>query len=116
MNSYLIFQINKTLIPKVEWIKLSSEGESEWQFISVEKGIKTKVFEEIVKNHLTTDFFIFSLSRKSSSRISYSELIDRILLEYETQNFIIWDDSFQNILEFNNVGIYRYGTYNNINY
>lgn len=59
MKSYIIFQINKTLIPKVEWMKLSSGDESEWQFIRVEKGLEIKVFKEIIKNHLTTDNFIF---------------------------------------------------------
>lgn len=114
MKSYIIFQINKTLITKVEWMKLFAEDESEWQFIRIEKGLETKVFKEIVKNHLRTDFFILSLSRKGSTRISFSQLIDRILLEYETQNFTVWDENFQNVIEFNNVGIYRVGTYNPI--
>ena len=116
MKSYIIFQINKTLIPKVEWMKLSPEDEIEWQCIRVEKGLEIKVFKEIVKNHLTTDFFIFSLSRKGSTKISFSQLIDRILLEYETQNFTVWDENFQNVIEFNNVGIYRVGAYDPIKY
>ena len=118
MKSYIIFQINKTLIPKVEWVKFSIEDESEWQFIHVEKDLETKIFKEkeIVKNHLRTDFFIFSLSRKGSAKISFSELIDKILLEYETRNFSVWDDKFQNVIEFNNVGIYRVGTYDPLKY
>ena len=107
MDSRIIFESAKTYIQTVTWIKPKIDAESEWIHIGINNNAMT--IENIIKDYFITDELFVALTRNKSFESDKETITYKIQPLIGIADFTIWDWSFQKVLEFNKIGVYRTG-------
>jgi hypothetical protein len=110
MDSRLIYEANKKAIDKVEWIK---QQDSEWAYCGVKEDFKYELVEAALNNFFENDGFYFSITRKDSFECLKPEMMRHVDELIGVKGFCIWDGDFKKVIEFNNIGTFRKGEFNN---
>jgi hypothetical protein len=106
MDSRIIYESDKTLSPKVKWIR-ADNSESEWHYFDPERP---EIIHNLINNFFTTDTVHASIGRRDS----YNEKNKRILFHkvkplIGESDFKIWDEGFTKVIEVNKIDVYRTG-------
>ncbi len=107
MDSRIIFESAKTYIQTVTWIKPKIDKESEWIHIGINNNVVT--IENIIEDYFITDELYVGLTRNESFESNKETITDKIQPLIGITDFTIWDWSFQKVIEFNKIGVYRKG-------
>ncbi len=107
MDSKNIYISTQTFKKKVSW--LANGTDSEWNFIG----------NDLIKLKLLIDSFFekeqrfyFVTDRHHSSEEEKIKIYEYSSLLIEKQDFSIWNRQFNKVIEFNKIGVYRIGNYN----
>jgi len=106
MDSRLIFEASQHLKPKINWITV---GESEWQYFGAESEVNSQFVIEKIDSFFRDSHFYVSYSRSESFETSSSTFIPSVAKLIGFQNFIVWDHSFNKVIEFSHIGVLRCG-------
>jgi hypothetical protein len=107
MDSRIIFESAKTYIYTVEWIKAKIGFESEWIYFGnpTELNLKT-----IINEYFNEDVLFVALHRNDSFQSNRESIAEEIQHLMGTADFTIWNHTFQKVIEFNKMGVYRKGS------
>lgn len=107
MDSKNIYISTQTFIKKVFW--LTNGNDSEWNFIGNDliklKLLLDSFFEREQRFYFVTDRH-HSCEEEKIKIYAFSSLL------IEKQDFSIWNRQFNKVIEFNKIGVYRIGIYN----
>jgi hypothetical protein len=109
MDSRLIYESSKIYLQKIEWLKSSIESESEWIYLNFEENINENVIGEIISNHLDSENLFIALTRNESFETKQKNIMSEIKGFLKTKDFVIWNQQFEKVIEFNKLGICRKG-------
>ena len=107
MDSRIIFESAKTYIRSVNWMKPKIDAESEWIHISNNNDVTT--IECIIQDYFITDHLYVAVKRNDSFESDKKSIIHKIQPLLGKADFTIWNRSFQKVIEFNKIGVYRKG-------
>jgi len=109
MESRLIYIASEHLKSKVNWIKVT---ESEWIYCGSNGDVKFEIVLEHINHHFLDSNFYIALNRSESIE-SNSQTIFRDIKELVgMKDFLLWDFSFEKVIEFNHIGVFRKGETN----
>ena len=106
MDSRLIYESSKTYIQNVTWTKPSGV-DSEWLHIGT--GDNIAAVEKIIRDYFITDDLYVAINRQESFEINKEFIAERIRPLIGKEDFSIWNWTFQKVIEFNKIGVYRTG-------
>jgi hypothetical protein len=66
-------------------------------------------YEKVILYYFITNELYVSLNRRESFQTNKQSIINKIKPLIGTEDFSIWNWSFQKVIEFNKIGIYRIG-------
>jgi hypothetical protein len=107
VDSRIIYESAKTYIQKITWSKPSNNADSEWVFIDTEDNIDN--ITKIIQDFFITEQLYIALNRHQSF-VTDNEIIgDKITPLIGKTDFSIWNSSFEKVIQFNKIGVYRKG-------
>lgn len=104
MDSRLIYSATDTLKHKLNWNKNEDE---EWIHFGTGKEIDSKKILKKITEHFTDDEIYIVYSRTESGLLKDNQDLFYSLLG--NKNFFLWNKELTKAMEFNYVGILRYG-------
>jgi hypothetical protein len=110
MDSHLIHKTSEKLKFKINWIKPS---EAEWIYCGEAGEVKWNVLAEELWSFFDDDTFHIATTRTNSFTIDKEELLSSINNLVGRKNFFIWNEGFKKLVEFNQIGVFRKGVFNN---
>ncbi len=107
LTSRVIYEKSKHLQSNVKWILID---DVEWIYGGTTDDLKLN----IIINHFDNHFkgfkkFNISLNRNNSYEVSRNDIEATIIKLIGIENFFIWDSDFKNVIEFNEIGVFRKG-------
>jgi hypothetical protein len=106
MDSRIIFEKSEYLKDKVMWPKVT---DSEWIYFGAEQDANYEIVLNQFHIHFLSPELFISVDRNNSfetninaSRTTLQHLVGK-------ENFIAWGNSFTKVIEFNKIGVLRYG-------
>jgi len=109
LDSRLIFESDKIYHSKVSWSRPDDQADSEWIYCGLRDDFKIDLVLQTIEAQFRTDPLYLKHDRDDSSPITRLDLISR-LQDLIGLDFRVWDSKFENVLEFNNAGVFRRGT------
>lgn len=110
MDSRLIFEANKTYQYKIVWTKLIPDSDSEWITYNIEDSKSRENIKEIIELIFKSDILYVSIDRKNSFSSDKETIFDRIKNHLQKEIFFVWSSDFKVVMEFNKIGIFRFGS------
>lgn len=112
MDSRLIFESARTHLRNVNWSKPIDSLDSEWIVLDSKNNFEP-VFT-VIENFFITDQLYIALSRNASFESDKNKMVNDLLPLIAKEDFSIWNLTFQKVIEFNKIGVYRKGINNNL--
>lgn len=109
MDSRIIFESNRIYINRIVWTKEKPELDSEWQTFDINNPVSLAKIEEIIKAMSNGNTFYLSLGRHNSLVIENESILNEIKELLSKESFHIWNKDFTSVIEFNKMGVFRYG-------
>ena len=106
MESRLIYKANEHLKSKVKWIKVT---ESEWIYRGSNGDVRLEIVSEHIKRHFVDSNFYVALNRNESFVSNSQTILTDIKKLVGMKDFLLWDFSFEKVIEFNHIGVFREG-------
>ena len=106
MESRVIYESDKTYLPKTLWAK-PENSESEWRYLNPENLIEND-FEKKIMTSFSGENLYIAISRNESLEIKKMNILSNIKSLYGKLEFRVWDSDFENVIEFK-TEIYRKG-------
>ena len=107
MESRIIYESDKTYLSGIHWEKPEKNTESEWSYLNAEKLTENDT-EKILAESFTGENLYLVISRNESVEINKKEVFSKIKLLFGKLEFRIWDENFENVVEFK-TEVYRKG-------
>ena len=107
MDSRIIYESAKTYIKNVTWTKPLNSVDTEWEYIDTTNNIEN--ITKTIQDFLITDQLFIALSRHESFETDKELIADKIRPLIGKTDFSIWNFSFQKVIEFNKIGVFRKG-------
>ena len=107
MESKIIYISNETYLPKVNWKRLDN-AESEWKYLDINKNSLSEI-QSLINAYFDDAELLIVTTRNDSRREKRNDIGPLLLDILDKFNFTIWNVHFKKVIEFNNVGVYRYG-------
>ena len=107
MESRLIYESDKTFINRIQWTNPENSSESEWLYLKP-KTLSENQIADILNKKLTSEILYLVIDRNQSEQIDKFNLIPKIKDLYGKTEFKVWDENFENVIEFKKE-IYREG-------
>lgn len=106
MNSRLIFAASGKLHPQVSWV---SHTDTEWVYFGAGHEVDHDIVRDIVSSHFQYPLLRLCWTRQGSFELDKTDFFaaTKEILGYH--DFIVWDSSFDQAIEFNKIGVLRYG-------
>ena len=105
MDSKNLFIKSSTYCRLVTWQK--KEGE-EWSYIGTERDFDLVMASKLL-SVLEGEQIYFVTDRHESKLVEKKNLLDSLKERIVSGNFILWNLSFEVVVEFNQIGVARYG-------
>ncbi|WP_230459606.1 hypothetical protein [Leptospira santarosai] len=117
LDSKNIYAACHIILPKVTWVKVNNYNK--YVYIGVEDDFKEEVIKKIVSNLFDSEFLYLSLGRENSKRILLDSVVTEIKfflpeISKNLYNAVVVSLDFTKILEFNSIGVVRYGVYSSV--
>ena len=109
MDSRLIYESSKIYLKKIEWLKSSIKSESEWIYLNFEEIVDEKIIYDFIDNYIDSETLFIVKSRKESFETGKKNVFAEIKRFLKTDDFVIWNQNFERVIEFNKIGICRKG-------
>jgi predicted glutamine amidotransferase len=107
LDSRLIYSVTNTLKQKLHWNKNENE---EWIHFGTGKEIDNRFILNKISEHFKNDEINIVYSRTKSGLLKeHQDLFQNLL---GNKNFFLWNTELNKAMEFNYVGILRYGQIN----
>ncbi len=106
MESQLIYIANQKMKTKVTW---SNSGDTEWIYFGAAEEVNTNMVLQTINFLFSETQLYISHTRKGSFKIEKNLIIDSIKNILGFEDFVIWDTMFTKAIEFNKIGVFRYG-------
>ncbi len=110
MESRIIYENAKVYSQKVRWDKPKNSAESEWVYIGIKDNMES--ITTIIQDFFITNQLYIVFARNASFETDKEFVFEKIEPLIGRVNFSVWDASFQNVIEFNIIGVYRTGRRN----
>ena len=107
MDSRLIFAASEKIKPQVSWV---IHSETEWVYFGAGDEVNLDFVKEIVDNRFSDTLLRISLTRQGSFESHINDFLATTKNILGHRNFIVWNSSFDQAIEFNTIGVLRYGT------
>lgn len=106
MESRLIYIANEKIKSKVAWFKPT---DTEWIYFGATTEINKSIVQQRIDSHFSETILYIAHTRLGSFETEKNIILDKIknILGYE--NFVVWNISFSKAIEFNKIGVLRYG-------
>lgn len=106
MDSRLIFAASGKLKPQVSWVK---NTETEWVYFGAGDEVNQDIVRDILNNYFEDPLLRVCWTRHDSFELDKNDFFatTKDILGY--QDFMVWDASFDQAIEFNKIGVFRYG-------
>lgn len=111
MDSRNIFIAASRLNSKIEWQKKSSD--SEWFYTGLDDGFKRTEVNGLISSFFAGEEIYLVLGRRNSKIISKEKACNEIkcaLSNEKSMEVFLCDKNFKKMIEFNKIGVARYGT------
>ena len=105
MDSRLIFESSKTFLDKVEWT-MGNHPDSEWHNLEINS---TNHLHLIIEEFFITETLHVTVGRNDSFTVNKNEIYNKIKDYYCKADFLIWNENFKKVIQFNRIGVYRTG-------
>lgn len=112
MDSRLIFESARTHLRNVTWSKPIESLDSEW--IVLDSKNNFELLFNTIENYFITDQLYIAWSRNASFESDKNKMLKDLMPLFAKENFSIWNSTFEKVIEFNKIGVYRKGIYNNL--
>lgn len=106
MDSRTIYESNKTYLRNVTW-KKPKDSDSEWRYVETKDTIDN--LTKIISDFFITERLCIAVGRQDSFETEKACITEKIQSLIGNMDFSVWDDPFQNVIEFNKIGVYRTG-------
>ncbi len=103
MNSRLIYECSKTCIHNINWIFPENSKVSEWRCFEIDD------ISKIIQDFFITNKLYVAINRNKSFESELTDIVDKIKRLIGEVDFCIWDLSFQKVIEFHKINVYRKG-------
>lgn len=110
LESRIIYENAKVYSQKVSWEKPKDSIESEWVYIGIKDNMES--ITTIIQDFFITNQLYVAFTRNASFELDTEFIFEKIQPLAGRVNFSVWDASFQNVIEFNIIGVYRTGRRN----
>ena len=106
MESRLIYIANEKMKAKVAWFKPT---DTEWIYFGAATEVNKNIVQQKIDLHFSETNLYIAHTRLESFETEKTTILDKIknILGYE--DFVIWNISFSKAIEFNKIGVLRYG-------
>ncbi len=108
MDSRLIHKFDEVHHPQVVWTRKDASAESEWVYCGLGPDLNREVIMNAVEQQFHFEAVYLKQERNNSMVLTIPELLSK-LETYIGQDFCVWDSKFENVIEFNEVGVFRVG-------
>ena len=101
MESHQLYSASSHMKNRANWC--------EWIYCGIGDDIKDDIIYKAVNAYFPDSKIYFVSTRKESSQVNKQNVLERIkkgLGEYE---LFLWDANFKRVIEFNKIGVMRYG-------
>ena len=106
MESRLIYIANEKMKAKVAW---SKSGDTEWIYFGAAEEVNTNIVLQKINFHFSETKLYISYTRKDSFETEKNIILDSIKNILGFEDFVIWNITFTKAIEFNKIGVLRYG-------
>lgn len=106
VESRIIFEKSEYLKFKVIWPKVN---DSEWIYFGDGNDVIYDIVLRQFEIHFLNPALFISFNRTNSFETTINMAITTLQHLLGRENFIAWDDSFTKAIEFNNIGVLRFG-------
>jgi hypothetical protein len=107
----IIYIKSNTGLGRVAWIKVGQD--SEWLHFITDNGLDRELVITTINDHFRTASIYFISGRKDSIEISLADFENEIERFINSKGRLIWDANFEKAIEFNEIGVMRYGQLRN---
>lgn len=111
MDSRMIYSASEKMKGKIHWPRLT---DTEWIYFGTKGGINKEIISDIINSHLSTSELYVSSTRENSFASTKQEILTLLDDILGCENFIIWNPSFTEAIEFNRIGVLRCGKSNRL--
>jgi hypothetical protein len=110
LDSRLIYQTDDVYHLKAQWSRPVRKSDSEWIYVGLHDDFKKELVIDSILRHFRDDKTLYlKHERNDSIAVSRTDLLSR-LSDFIGMDIRIWDDIFENVIEFNKAGVMRLGT------
>lgn len=106
MDSKNIFILSNTYLRQVAWQRQDGE---EWAYVGVGNDFDLLKACEIIRSTITGNEIFYVTDRHQSKVVILDHLISSPKATLEGVDFLMWDLSFEAVVEFHHIGIARKG-------
>lgn len=107
MDSKLIHIKAQRLLSKGDLDQLPNGG---WQYCGRSDDLKVSLLAQAIERQFADDNNVYFIFSRHDSRLEpKADLIDLITSNIDERNFTLWSENFCKVMEFNSIGVYRFG-------
>lgn len=106
MDSKTIYIVSETHLPKVDWEKHNGE---EWIYIGVDQDFNEEKVNHLVHSTFDAKEVYVVTDRHKSSSLPITDAIRAVKERLQEEKHLLWDLSFNLVIEFARVGVSRKG-------
>jgi hypothetical protein len=106
VDSKTIYIVSETYLPKVNWENYNGE---EWIYIGVDQDFNEERVSQLVHSTLDGKEVYMITDRHESSSLPITDAIRTVKEGLQEQKYLLWDLSFNLVIEFGRIGVARKG-------
>ncbi|RZK32885.1 MAG: hypothetical protein EOO61_16435 [Hymenobacter sp.] len=106
MDSKTIYIVSETHLPKVDWEKHNGE---EWIYIGVDQDFNEEKVSQLVHSTFDGKEVYMVTDRHESSSLPITDAIRKVKKGLQEEKYLLWDLSFDFVIEFARIGVARKG-------
>lgn len=106
MDSKTIYIVSETYLPKVDWEKHNGE---EWIYIGVDQDFNEEKVSHLVDSTFDAKEVYIVTDRHKSSSLPITDAIRTVKERLQEEKYLLWNLSFDLVIEFAPIGVARKG-------
>lgn len=109
MDSHLIYSASDAIRNKITWVRVTPD--TEWIYFGSDGDIDKQLVINTIYGHFRGNIVYIAFNRKESLQLLKQNIEKEISRLLGLENFLIWDDDFKKVIEFNRIGTMRCGEF-----
>lgn len=106
VDSKTIYIASRSYLPKVKWEKQNGK---EWIYIGVNQDFNEEEVSKLIHSTFNEKEVYIVTDRHKSSGSSITDAIGAVKERLQEENHLLWDLTFDTVIEFGSIGVARKG-------